>query len=33
MTESTAPKLDRIDFAILRALQKDSRMSLNEISQ
>ena len=26
-------KLDRIDLAILRALQQDSRMSLNEISQ
>ena len=26
------PKLDRIDLAILRALQRDARMTLNEIS-
>jgi Lrp/AsnC family leucine-responsive transcriptional regulator len=32
MAANDLPRLDRIDFAILRALQRDSRMSLNEIS-
>ena len=31
-TDGRAIKLDKFDFAILRALQKDSRMSLAEIS-
>lgn len=32
MTDKTPPRLDRIDFAILRALQRDARLSLAEIS-
>ena len=32
MTDITAPRLDRIDLAILSALQRDARMSLNDIS-
>ena len=33
MPDTPTPlRLDRIDFAILRALQRDARMSLNDIS-
>lgn len=32
MPEPKTLRLDRTDFAILRALQRDARMSLNEIS-